>query len=153
MRARMPARFSPPAVDPQEHDLTTTRPRTPANLGADGRRLFRAVVDEFDLRADELLLLVEAARTADDCARLDAAVASGPLLVTGSTGQDVANPLLRESRQSRALLGSLLRQLGLPDTAEDADRDHAAGRPSSASDRAIAAARARWGSAVVGVNR
>ena len=133
--------------------MTTTRPRTPAGLGPDGRRLWRAVVDEFELRADELLLLDKAARTADDCARLDAAVASGPLTVPGSTGQPVAQPLLREARQSRALLGALIRQLGLEDAAaEDADQGPA-GRPSTTSDRAIKAARARWGSAVVGANR
>ena len=88
--------------------------RTPAGLQSAGRRLWRAVVDEFELEAVELVLLEKACRTADDCARLDEAVAAAPLTVEGSMGQVREHPLLAQSRQTRALLAALLKQLNLP---------------------------------------
>lgn len=122
-----------------------TKPRTPPRLGAAGRRLWREIVDTYELRADELLLLEKAARTADDAERLDAAVAEAPLMVTGSQGQPREHPLLAQSRQTRALLAALLKQLALPD--DDAAAGTTSGRaPSTASQKAMTAARARWGS-------
>ena len=115
-------------------------PRAPANLGADGRRLWRSVLDVYELRADELVLLEKACRTADDSARLDAAVRDSPLLVTGSTGQQRHNPLLNEARQTRALLAALIKQLALPD--DDAGAEGTTLSPTS--QRAMTAARARW---------
>jgi len=113
-------------------------PRAPANLAADGRRLWRSVLDVYELRADELVLLEKACRTADESARLDAAVRGSPLLVTGSTGQQRHNPLLNEARQTRALLGALLKQLALPD---EESRHAATAHTNSA--QAMTAARAR----------
>lgn len=78
-----------------------TKPKTPHGLAASGRRLWRAVVAEYDLRADELLLLDKACRSADDVARLEAALADAPLLTEGSAGQTRANPLLAELRGMR----------------------------------------------------
>ncbi len=118
----------------------TTRPRTPPRLGAAGRSLWRAVTGTYQLRHDELLLLEKAARTADDAARLDRALLDAPLTVLGSVGQDRANPLLVESRQTRALLAALLKQLALPDSDEDT-----AAKARDTSARATSAARARWG--------
>ncbi len=116
----------------------TEKPRTPPRLGAAGRSLWRAVAGTYELRSDELVLLEKACRTADDAARLDRALLDAPLTVLGSVGQDRANPLLVESRQTRALLAALLKQLALPD--EDAGAKQ---RDTSA--RATTAARARWG--------
>lgn len=118
----------------------TTTPKTPSKLGAPGRRLWRAVVDTYELRADELAVLEKACRTADDAARLDAALTDAPLMVLGSTGQQRANPLLHEARQTRALLASLLKQLGLPDEEQETP-----GKLSDNSKRAMKAAAARWG--------
>ncbi len=113
----------------------TAKPRTPRNLAAAGRSLWRSVVDTYELRPDELLLLEKACRTADESARLDEETRTAPLMVTGSTGQQRHNPLLNEARQTRALLGALLKQLALPDAKRE--RDNSA--------RATDAARARWG--------
>ncbi|MBA2715606.1 MAG: hypothetical protein H0U51_00835 [Propionibacteriales bacterium] len=118
----------------------TDRPRTPPNLSAPGRSLWQAITSRYVLRRDELLLLEKAARTADEAARLDAAVRTAPLIVAGSMGQERANPLLAEARQGRALLAALLKQLALPDSGEDAGAKQ---RDTSA--RATTAARARWG--------
>ena len=118
----------------------TARPRTPPDLAQPGRSLWRAVVDTYELRRDELLLLTEACRTADEAARLDEEARTAPLLVAGSAGQQRSNPLLAEARQTRALLAALLKQLALPDSPEDA-----AARQRDTSARATTAARARWG--------
>jgi hypothetical protein len=120
-----------------------TAPRVPSGLQAAGRRLWREVVAVYELRPDELLLLEKACRTADDAARLDAAVREAPLTVTGSTGQTRHNPLLNESRQTRALLASLLKQLALPDEPAEASGGSSGVTPGS--QRAYKAARARWG--------
>lgn len=119
------------------------KPRMPANLAAPGRSLWRAVVADYELRPDEIAVLEKACRTADDSARLDAALREAPLMVTGSMGQARANPLLHEARQSRALLATLLRQLALPQDqpAEGTEK------PTTNTLRAMKAARARWGSA------
>lgn len=122
------------------------KPKAPPRLGADGRRLWHSIVDTFDLRPDELLVLEKACRTADDSARLDRALADGPLMVTGSTGQQRHNPLLHEARQTRALLAALLK-LALPDEQAQPGQSGQEGRGSSpGSVKAMDAARARWGS-------
>ncbi len=117
----------------------TAKPRSPRNLAAAGRSLWRSVVDTYELRPDELLLLEKACRTADESARLDEETRTAPLMVTGSTGQQRHNPLLNEARQTRALLGALLKQLALPD---EESRHAATAHNNSA--RAMTAARARW---------
>lgn len=123
------------------------KPRTPPRLDPPGRRLWRDVVDVYELRPDELLVLEKACRTADDSARLDAALKDAPLMVTGSTGQQRHNPLMHEARQTRALLAALLRQLALPDEpamAGGASASEQTKGVSPSSQRAMNAARARW---------
>lgn len=118
--------------------MPTKRPRPPTNLGRAGARLWRETVSVYELRGDELLLLAKACRTADDAERLDTACADAPLTVTGSAGQQRANPLLAEARATRALLAALLKQLALPDPV--AEKRQADARSS----QARTAARARW---------
>lgn len=100
------------------------KPRRPSGLGVDGRRLWSAVVGVYELRADEVHVLELAARTADDVAAVQAALAGAPLTVAGSMGQVREHPLLSELRQQRAALARLLRQLDLPDEAGPASRSH-----------------------------
>lgn len=119
----------------------TDRPRTPSGLGRRGKALWRSVVDAYDLRADELATLEEAARTLDTCARLDAELAVLPLVVNGSTGQARPNPLLGELRGHRQVLAQLLRLLALGDVPEDVE-DGATMTPKQA--RAKHAAEVRW---------
>ena len=118
------------------------RPKAPTRLSAVGRRLWREVVADYTLRPDELVLLEKACRTADDSARLDTALLDAPMLVSGSMGQQRAHPLLHESRQTRSLLAALLKQLGLPDPADESANETKAQERSA---HAMTAARARWG--------
>lgn len=94
-------------------------PRTPPGLGPRGRRLWRSLVDDFDLAEHERALLVEAARTADQLDALDAvARADGPML------DGRPHPAITEARQQRLVLARLLASLRVPEDPEDS-----AGRP------------------------
>ncbi|MFC8731567.1 hypothetical protein ACFT5B_03820 [Luteimicrobium sp. NPDC057192] len=56
----------------------------PSGLSRAGRRLWKSVVDAYDLRPDEQVLLENASRTADYVAQLDAALKDAPLVVLES---------------------------------------------------------------------
>ena len=75
----------------------------PRGLGPAGRRLWRSVLDQYELEEHERVLLVEACRTADTCTRLEEAAAD---LDTG--------PVLVELRQQRLTLFKLISALRLP---------------------------------------
>lgn len=115
-----------------------TKPKAPPGLKAGGSKLWRAVVDEYELRADEVRILEQACRTADLIDTMHETLAGAPLLTSGSMGQDRPHPLLTEIRGHRLLLAQLLKQLHLPD-------DGAAGQWSqNTSQKGRAAAMARW---------
>lgn len=107
----------------------------PKNLTVAGRRVWRAITDKYDLRADELRVLEDACREADLIDVLSAAAKGAKLLLHGSQGQPVINPLISELRQHRATLAGLLRQLRLPDTTDT---------PQTRSEQARAAVNTRW---------
>jgi hypothetical protein len=108
----------------------------PDGLGDAGASLWADVSSRYDLRPDELRVLEAACREQDLIVRLDAALVGADLIVRGSQGQPVANPLVQELRQHRSTLRGLLGQLKLPD--ED-------GRvAASTSAQARKAANARW---------
>jgi hypothetical protein len=88
----------------------------PSGLRAPGRRLWTAVAGLYVLTPAELAMLGEACRTADEVDRLERAVRALPeLVVSGSTGQPKAHPLLAEVRAHRQLLERLTSALNLPD--------------------------------------
>ncbi|WP_413800103.1 hypothetical protein [Streptomyces iranensis] len=121
-------------------DAERDKPRPPGKLGAAGRRLWREVVERYELRPDEARILGDACREADIVERLEAELADAPLMVKGSMGQLVASPLVSEVRQHRSVLAALLKSLKLPDAPADAQR-----KQNAVSEQARAAARARWG--------
>jgi hypothetical protein len=86
-----------------------------------------------------MIILEEACRTRDEVERLRLALLGADLLVLGSAGQYRAHPLLKELRQSRALLAQHFRQLGLPDLDGTGT---AVAKPKSAAHQR--AARTRW---------
>ena len=96
-------------------------PKAPAGLGAAGRKLWRESLrpradgSQLHLRPDELLLLEQACRLADDLAALRERLEGEPLTVPGSKGQSVAHPLRAEIHRSLASLDRILRTLALPD--------------------------------------
>lgn len=112
----------------------------PDGLGDAGLALWRSIVPAYELRPDEVRLLADACREADLVARLEEALTDAPLMVIGSQGQQVINPLMQEVRQHRTVLAQLLKALKLPDSPAGAKQKAAA-----ASEQARAAARARWG--------
>lgn len=97
----------------------------PEGLGEHGERLWRAVVEEFDLAEHERLLLQEMARTADELARLREIVDREGVIVRGAGLTQKAHPALVESRQLRIALARLAASLRLP-AGDDDDLD---GRP------------------------
>ena len=99
-----------------------SKPRPPADSGTAGAKLWKAVLDDYELEEHELLLLREAVRTVDALDALEARVASdGPLL--GSSQGDRAHPALVEARQQRIALARLLAALRLPAGEESEGQD------------------------------
>ncbi len=104
--------------------MTDKTPRPPKGLGIPGRRLWRSVVEEYDLDEHERVLLVQACRTVDRLDDIAAALVGQPLTVENFRGDPVAHPLLNEQRQQAQTLARLLASLRMPSGDEEAD-----GRP------------------------
>lgn len=109
---------------------------SPPNLGDEALRIWSEITGTYRLRPDELRVLEDACREVDLIERLEVEVRTGTLMVKGSQGQPVANPLVQEIRQHRQVVKSLLGTLKLPDE----DGRQAEGRSASAR----SAANARW---------
>ena len=103
-------------------------PPPPEGCGERGRDLWEAVVAEFELDPRERGLLGAAARTADELALIEEALAGAGLMTTGSTGQPVATRLLNEVRAHRRLLAQLLADLHLPAEVPAGSRPRAVSR-------------------------
>ena len=117
-----------------------TAPKAPAKLGPAGRALWSSIAPVFELRPDELRILVDACREADLIERLHDELATADLTTRGSMGQEVASPFVSEIRQHRTVLAGLLGKLKIPDSPAGAARKKA-----QTSESARSAARARWG--------
>ena len=108
----------------------------PAKLGVEARKVWDEISGTYALRPDELRILEDACRQVDLVERLEKALDGADLIVKGSQGQPVANPLVAEIRQHRQVVKALLGSLKLPDE----DGRAAESRSASARD----AANARW---------
>lgn len=118
-------------------DNEKKKPTRPQYLGTQGKRLWDDLTSDIDFRPDELSILGDACRETDLIERLEKELRKADLVVKGSQGQPVANPLVQEIRQHRATKATLLRKLDIP---EDDAGDAAGNR--SAHGRALA--NARW---------
>jgi hypothetical protein len=123
---------------PDDGPLDADHPDVQA-LGHRGRALVLDVVS--DLAADDLepdpverVLLLEAARHLDLCARLEDALTEADVVVVGSQGQPRPNPLLDSLDKTRRTVAQLLARVTRGDRTEAA--------------RSAAKARARAGSSV-----
>ena len=102
-----------------------------------GSALWADVSGNYELRADERRVLEDACHERDLIVRLSAELADSDLIVRGSMGQQVINPLVSELRQHRATFASLMKQLNLPDEGES-------DKGGALSSKNRAAAQARW---------
>jgi hypothetical protein len=93
------------------------RPVAPAGIGVEGRRLWRSVLDEYELGEHELVLLRRAVRVADACGSLQAVID-----VEGVMAGDHPHPALVELRQQSITLARLIVALRIP-AADDAGGD------------------------------
>jgi hypothetical protein len=120
--------------------MTLASPTPPKKLGDHGKELWESIIPAYELRPDELRILIDACREADLIGRLEDELIDAPLMVKGSMGQLVASPLVSEVRQHRAVLAGLLAKIKIPDTPSGVQRKAA----KTSADRSKAA-RARWG--------
>jgi phage terminase small subunit len=111
----------------------STPPRPPDGLDASGRRLWRAIVKEFDPSPAELELLRQACRVLDVLDQLDEVAAAEGAVIDSPQGRK-AHPAVVEGRQQRLAFGRLLAALGLDEADEAAGAGSgAASRPRSGS--------------------
>jgi len=90
-----------------------TAKKAPRTLSAAGRRLWDSVDGPYELDEHEAALLLEACRTVDLLADLDAAVRRDGALINSPQGVR-AHPAAVEARQQRVALARLLAALRLP---------------------------------------
>ena len=83
-------------------------PRAPEGAGREGGRLWTSVLAEFELSGHELSVLREAARAADRCEALAAALAETGLTQLTAHGAVKCNPLAAELRSAELGLCRLL---------------------------------------------
>jgi P27 family predicted phage terminase small subunit len=93
----------------------------PEGLDEAGKDFWAAVDARYDLDPGEVVLLERACRTLDVLAGIDDWLADHGLVVTGSTGQVRAHPLLTVRNEQERTLVALITALGLP-SEEDRDR-------------------------------
>ncbi len=95
-----------------------TAPAPPKGAGAEGRRLWRAVVTNFELEEHERVLLREAVRLVDLLVGLQAAIDREGSVIAGPKGDVRVHPAVVEARQSRLALARVLAVLRLPEGEE-----------------------------------
>jgi len=93
-------------------------PTAPRGTRAPGRRLWRAVLEEYSLEEHEMALLREAVRTVDLLDELDGLVRRDGALQDSPQGLR-AHPAAVEARQQRIALARLLAALRMPAGAGD----------------------------------
>lgn len=118
--------------------MSAVKPRVPAGLGVEGRRLWASLASRYDFDPGELTTLAAACRQVDDVEALEAELRRTGLMVKGSRGQERLSPVVGEVRLARAAVARLLSALALPDDTGDVSL------PSPATLRAQKAARSRW---------
>jgi hypothetical protein len=125
--------------------MTPKKHKTPRGLKEKGLETWRlSEVYDFSDCPEKLLLLEEAARTADIIDRLQKIVdETKDLRVRGSAGQPVGIPELDSLRAYKASYQAALRGLNFP--SEDEESGGGDRRPMSRTQVARLAARARWG--------
>lgn len=91
------------------------RPSAPSHLSKATKAWWKVTVAEFELAAHQVKLLQAACESWDRAQEAREAIAEHGLIVEGRYGQPVANPAAVIEKESRALFGRLVAQLGFPD--------------------------------------
>lgn len=116
---------------------------TQPTFGPAGAAIYRSITDDFDLQEHERFQVEQAARLADEIERLRGELEAAPLIVKGSQGQPVAQPLIEATRSHRLALTRILASLKTP--APEADAAPVDPETRKRSEAARKAANARWG--------
>lgn len=114
----------------------------PKGLKAAGARLWRQVMDLYELRPDELVTLEKACRASDRIVAMESELGD-QVTTRGSMGQVVVHPLIAEIRAHEAQVAGLLARLKLPDPGTGS----VGGVEQPRSTQARAAAQSRWSQA------
>ena len=96
-----------------------TIPKPPKGAGPSGRRVWRAVVGEFELEEHERALVTALVRQVDRLDALEALIAAEGLMVSGH-GTRKVHPAVVEARQSAIAVARISAALRLP-SGEQAD--------------------------------
>ena len=115
------------------------RRRAPAGMGERALNLWHSIADEYELRPDEYRILEDACRETALVDLLERELKGSDMIMKGSMGQPVVNPLVSEIRQHRNVVKTLLSSLHLPDGASGEDTT-----VESRSSQARDAAKSRW---------
>lgn len=89
-------------------------PKVPQGLGIEGKRLWRAVLREFDLEEHELALLRRACFVADRCTALQDVIDAEGMFETNRLGERKMHPAVVELRQQEILLAKLVVAMRVP---------------------------------------
>jgi hypothetical protein len=109
--------------------LSKARPaKFPDGLLTAGKSLWKSVTDEYELDVHESLLLLQSCRCVDRLDQMAEVLASAPLTLTNFKGDEVAHPLIAESRQQSLTLSRLLASLRLPSGDESRPQRRGASR-------------------------
>lgn len=119
------------------------RQRMPVGLasGGHGQRLWHDLTERVEFTDIELRYLENACFTLDRIAKIRRAIGN-TLLVKGSQGQQVANPLLRELRADERHFADLMARIDIPDQFAQEEQEQSQGER-SAQMRAVV--NSRWG--------
>ena len=98
--------------------MTGKSPKPPPGTGVNGGKLWRDVLDAYELEEHELALLREAVRTVDQLDDLHSIASREGLVVSGPHGWK-PHPAVVEARQLRIVLARVLAALRLPAGDED----------------------------------
>jgi hypothetical protein len=95
--------------------LDVRRPKPyPNGLNDDGKALWCSVTREFDFNSAELALLQQLCQTVDEIVAMKREMSDMGVVVAGSKGQPVVNPILRVLSEHRKLADQLTAALALP---------------------------------------
>jgi P27 family predicted phage terminase small subunit len=118
--------------------MATRKPPAPRSIGKNGARLWRRVLDEFEVSDGELALLEAAAGCYQRLVEAQEAIAKDGLVLDTPSGPKT-HPAAPVARDSANLLGKLLKQLGV-EAEEDSPQRYRVGAKPGPRPRALRSA-------------